>query len=517
MKKLTAVLAAVCALGAVASNASAGVSFGVSDDAGKYAGDGGYSFLAMLNDVGLTENRVTVRWDPAQPTTIVDRPFLNEFVPRALSRGVRVVFAVYPDKAKGVTGTPDGQQRFVDFLTQVARTYPQVTAFIVGNEPNQPRFWQPQYGADGAGLAGPAYESLLAQSYDALKAVNPSIDVIGLGLSPRGNDNPAAPSNVSTSPVRFIRDLGQAYRTSARNAPIMDELAFHPYPNQPTDGLDSGYQWPNAGFANLDRLKQAVWDAFHGTAQPVFQEGGPTASSVWDYLRLRLDEVGWQVAIPAANAGAYTGAENVKTTDEATQAQIYSDLVKRAGCDADISGVSFFGFVDENDLARFQAGFVRADGTHRASYDSVKATLGQTGGACAATPVSWTHTNRVLGAGALWGKLRRRPANENYWSFLATATEDASFKAGVFRVKGPKGGNPSVAQRALLSVAAPKVALSAQGEVHAYYTRLVKFPTRRLRPGWYAYAIRVTAAMNPGRTSFFMSKPFRVGRVKPKS
>jgi hypothetical protein len=139
MKKLTAVLAAVCALGAVASSASAGVSFGVSDDAGKYAKNGGYSFLAMLNDVGLTENRVTVRWDATQPTTIVDRPFLNKFVPRALSRGVRVVFAVYPDKAKGVTGTPDGQQLFVNFLQIVARTYPSVTAFIVGNEPNQPR------------------------------------------------------------------------------------------------------------------------------------------------------------------------------------------------------------------------------------------------------------------------------------------------------------------------------------------------------------------------------------------
>lgn len=68
-----------------------------------------------------------------------------------------------------------------------------------------------------------------------------------------------------------------------------------------------------------------------------------------------------------------------------------------------------------------------------------------------------------------------------------------------------------------LAIAAPKVALSAQGEVRAYYTRLVKFPTRRLRPGWYAYAIRVTAAMNPGRTSFFMTKPFRVGPVEHKS
>src|SRR5207245_2694090 len=83
MKKLTAVLAIVCAAIGAASSASASVSFGVSDDAGKYANDGGYSFLAMLNDVGLTENRVTVRWDETKPTTIVDRPFLNKYVPRA--------------------------------------------------------------------------------------------------------------------------------------------------------------------------------------------------------------------------------------------------------------------------------------------------------------------------------------------------------------------------------------------------------------------------------------------------
>ena len=74
-----------------------------------------------------------------------------------------------------------------------------------------------------------------------------------------------------------------------------------------------------------------------------------------------------------------------------------------------------------------------------------------------------------------------------------------------------------MAQRALLAVTAPKLALAAQGNVKAYWTRLVRFPTRRLRPGWYAYAIRVTAAMNPERTSFFMSKPFRVGRVKHRS
>ena len=38
----------------------------------------------------------------------------------------------------------------------------------------------------------------------------------------------------------------------------MDAFSFHPYPNEATDPLERGYAWPNAGFANLDRLKQAA-------------------------------------------------------------------------------------------------------------------------------------------------------------------------------------------------------------------------------------------------------------------
>ena len=125
----------------------------------------------------------------------------------------------------------------------------------------------------------------LAAAYDALKAVDPSIRVIGVGLSPRGNDSPLAPSNVSTSPVRFLHALGRWYRTSGRTAPLMDGFSFHPYPNSATDPLDRGYAWPNAGFVNLDRIKQALWDAFQGTAQPTTVTG----------LKLYLDEVGWQV------------------------------------------------------------------------------------------------------------------------------------------------------------------------------------------------------------------------------
>ena len=41
----------------------------MTEDAGK-TGDGGASFFATLNDVGLKVNRVSINWDAANPTTI---------------------------------------------------------------------------------------------------------------------------------------------------------------------------------------------------------------------------------------------------------------------------------------------------------------------------------------------------------------------------------------------------------------------------------------------------------------
>ena len=43
------------------------VRYGVTEDAGKYATDGGAAFFSQLNDVGLTENAITIYWDPSLP------------------------------------------------------------------------------------------------------------------------------------------------------------------------------------------------------------------------------------------------------------------------------------------------------------------------------------------------------------------------------------------------------------------------------------------------------------------
>ena len=141
---------------------------------------------------------------------------------------------------------------------------------------------------------------MLAGSYDALKAVDPTINVIGVGLSPRGNDQPFGKSNRSRSPVRFLHELGVAYRASHRTKPLMDELAYHPYPQASQGPPSVRYAWPTAGLANLDRIKLAVWDAFNGTAQPTFAETGKPATKP---LRFDLDEVGWQVRAAAGAGG----------------------------------------------------------------------------------------------------------------------------------------------------------------------------------------------------------------------
>ena len=515
MKNSLAVFTSLLLALLVATSGHGAVRFGVTEDAGKYADDGGVSFFATLNDLGMTENRMTIFWDAAHPTEIYEKAFLDRSLPVAAAAHVRIVFSVQPLHPTDVTSTPGGAGSFADYVALLARTYPQVKEFIVGNEPNQPRFWRPQFSQRGRGVAAAAYEQVLAQSYDALKAVDPSIDVVGLGLSPRGNDDPTARSNVSTSPVRFIHDLGLAYRASGRTRPIMDELAFHPYPNpnSANDPLLKGYQWPNAGVPNFARLKQAVWDAFGGTAQPTFAEAdaglvaapGPGPAP----LTLVVDETGWQARIPAAERGAYTGRETSKTVSEAAQAQIYGALVRFVECDPSVTTLNLFHLVDEHDLDRFQSGLVRADGSHRPSYDAVKDAIASTAGVCSGEPAAWRHSTAVAGASASF--TRRVGAR---FGFGVTAKEAARFRGGIFRLRSGRDvseGDTSWMGAALASGRpSPGLVGRSSGSVRAYWPADVRFRARSLGPGWYVYAVRLAASMNPGRTSLIVGSPFRV-------
>jgi hypothetical protein len=497
------VLSALFAALALAAPAAGDLQIGVVDDQAKGAAP--ERFFGQMSDIGLSEVRVTILWEPAEPLTIRDQAEIERLLPFAQARGIKVLFVLDLANPRAVGNSTAAAGRFAAFAAHVVRTFPSVRDIIVGNEPNQTRFWQPQYNANGSPAACVAYERLLAASYDALKQVDRSVNVIGVGLSPRGNDSPKAGNNVSRSPIRCLRDIGAAYRGSARRLPIMDELSFHPYPRSDRDPLLKGYQWPNAGVPNLDRIKQAVWDAFNGTRQPAFAEGGRAGG-----LRFRLDEVGWQVRIVASAAHAYEGVENVPTTEEASQAQIYGGLIRYLACDPTVRSLLFFGLIDEPILDRWQAALVRADGTPRPAYGAVKSTFAETRGGCAGRARSWRHSVTVAGARATFPRSLVVPAVQRSWALKVRADETARFRAGIFRLNGPSRIDRRRIARLLTGAGG---VLRTTGTAKAYWTSPVKFRRRILIPGRYVYGVRIAAETNARRTATFVSRPFRVGRT----
>jgi hypothetical protein len=467
--------------------------YGVSDDTGKFQGCPS-AFWDGMREIGYSDNRMSVLWDENAPTTIFDRAFLERGVACANAYGIRVLFAVYPMHAGAIGSDPGRQAAFAAYAALVAQTFPTVKDLILGNEANQPRFWQPQF-VNGQPVAGRDYEATLAKAYDAIKAVRPDMNVIGFAISSRGNDMPNATNNISRSPVWFIHDAAQAYRESGRTRPIMDEFAFHPYPNLNTDPYTKPFQWPNAGAANLDRIKQALWDGFHDTAQeiPAEQAGGRTTQTYDAGLPMAVAEVGTQTTV-TGHEGAYFGVENITPVDEATQAQYYVDLLEIAACDPSVETLLLFRLIDQPELEKFQSGELYADFARKQSFEAIKAKIASAHGACQGTKAAWVHTEQVVGAAADFGDLSRpRWIRQRAWNFTATATEDATYEAQIMNASTKKG------------------VLSANGTIKAYYRPLVQFPRQELPPGSYVYAITMRSVVNPARTSSFTSDPFTVG------
>ena len=474
---ITVAAVLVCAL--AATSAVLAAEFGANDDGASYAADGGESFYTAMAAVGLRQSVISVRWQPSDATAIANGDRLDKVVPIAVKHGIKVVFAVYPYPPREVESGLATPQAFAAWVVTVARRYPQVRQFVVGNEPNQPAFWRPQFGSDWKNVSAPTFGAYLAAVYDGLKGVDPGIRVIGVGLSPRGNDKPNAASNISTSPVRFLSALGAWYRASGRTAPLMDGFSFHPYPNKATDALETGYVWPGAGFANLDRVKQALWDAFHDTAQPTTVDG----------LQLYLDEVGWQVN--TSFLPGYENTENVPVTDELTQADVYRKLVRRAQCDPDVAEVNVFGLYDDRDRRGFQSALFRADGTPRASAEAVRQAL--------AGPTSCPSIARWTPASAVVGALRARvSAGSRQIVVLAPVGEGVTATACAY----PRGVSPTTASR-LPARAGGSAAVCVETKLTPQRTTPLTLPRRPSLAGGGTIGLRLVAETNTSRTSSY--------------
>ena len=385
MKRLLAAVIGALAL-VITGVAAAGPQIGFSEDATKFADDGGATLFDKMSTLSTTTNRVAVFWNADAPATIQDQAFLDRMVPVAQAKGVQVVFAIFPMKATMAPTTQAAADSFCNYAVKVMQRYPYVRKAIIGNEPNQPKFWQPIW--NGSQPASPAAMAVvLASCYDKLKAFDASVDVIGVGLSPRGNDNPGASSNSSISPVRWIKAFGDAYRAMGRQKPLFDEWSWHCYPNVNTDEVETGYAWPNTGCVNAARVKLALWDAFNNTAQPLPSGYGVSTSGSTLYgntSRTFVDETGWQV--DTQNRAGYANNENVPVVSESKQAEDYDKLVHIANCEPTLTAFHLFHLIDESDRTGFQSGVLRFDFSEResarATANSVQHAITADNGSC---------------------------------------------------------------------------------------------------------------------------------------
>lgn len=318
--------------------------------------------LAVL--AGYDAVRMTAHWAPGLLAPEGEETVkLENGIAAAQLKGVRVILSVYHRSSRTTPLTTAHRAQFAAFAAGIARRFPYVTDFIIGNEPNLNGFWMPQFNPDGTSAAPAAYLRLLAASYDALKGVSPDIVVIGGSVSPRGANNPRGPRQTH-SPGRFIAELGKAYRASRRSRPVMDEFAFHPYgenSSTPPD-VQRNPRSNTIGLSGYWRLVRALGRAFDGTRQ----RGSD--------LPIVYDEYGHDTVIPAAKSALYTGREHATTrpVTPTVQGAFYRKALQMAQCQPTVRGFLLFLVSDEVGLAQWQSGIFYADDTPKPSFRMVR-------------------------------------------------------------------------------------------------------------------------------------------------
>ena len=367
MPRLTTLCAAALAALALAAPAAAGrgMLVGAAEDAGKSPDlVTAKAKMDLAKLAGFDAIRETTIWTPGQTAPGPgELALLQNSAAAAHLDGIRLILSVYQWGAKTTPVTPAARVQFAAFCAALAKGLPNVKDFIVGNEPNLNRFWWPQFGPNGEDVAARDYERLLAQSYDALKAVDPTINVIGGAVSPRGGDKPTA-TRKTHSPTTFIPDLGRVYRASGRTRPIMDTFDFHPYPDSSRTPPDLEHPLSTTvSLADYGKLVALLGTAFDGTTQRGSR------------LPIYYDEYGVQSTVPPRKDKAYTnlGAPSAHdAVSEALQADYYRWAIDLAYCQPTVRAFLIFHVADEADLDRWQSGVFYADDTPKSSMAPVR-------------------------------------------------------------------------------------------------------------------------------------------------
>ena len=353
-------LVAVAATPAAAL-AARGLVVGINEDAVKWRP----GISSTANDLGLGYYRVTQRWEPGRSqAAAADAASVAAALRNAGSQ--KVLLSVF-GPANAAPVSLFSRTAYCSFVSSLLDRFPQVAAVNIWNEANLSYFWKPQFTRNGSSAAPAAYEALLARCYDAIKRSHPSVRVI-TSISPRGNDNPRARSNISHSARNFIKGVGKAYRRSHRRARVFDAWGQNVY------GASSKERpWVrhrlDIGEGDYPRLLSYLRSAFGGTRQPV---PGQKDVRIW-YL-----ENGFQTGV-ATKRSFYQDSETdravvapVGPSSRPDQASQLSDAIRLAYCQPAVGGFFNFLLADESNLHGWQSGVLFSDWTPKPSYQAFK-------------------------------------------------------------------------------------------------------------------------------------------------
>ena len=425
--------------------------------------------MTLARLAGFDTVRITEIWAPGETApTADDVTAVSNVMTAADLSGIEVFASVLPFGSKTTPLGDDMQNQFAQFTAAFAARIPTLKNIIVGNEPNLNRYWLPQFNADGTDAAATAYESLLARTYDAVKAVSPDITVYGGAVSPRGGDKPGTGRDTH-SPTAFITDLGAAYRASGRSTPIMDVYVQHVYEdNSSVPPTTQHLSTTTISLADYDKLVALLGTAFDGTAQPGTK------------LPILYGESGVETQIPAAKAKLYTGTEppTTKPVDEATQGADYTQAIQLAFCYPNVMGLFFLHTVDEAGLPQWQSGLYYADGQPKSSLVAVRrAAVAARRGIVAHCP--------SLGL-RVHGTVARIAATH----FRLTCDIDCTYTARLVRVSTGLASAP------------------VRGQVTGGVPGGILFP--RQPAGRYRIAVSLVAPVNPGPAAKLTGNAFRL-------
>lgn len=442
--------------------------------------------MALARLAGFDTIRMTSIWTPgASRPSDHELQVLRTAAAAGQLHGIRIVLSVYHRDQRTTPRTQAARAQFASYVAAIAADVPWIADFIIGNEPNLNYFWMPQYNPKGMSVSPAAYLALLAQTYDALKAVSPDVNVIGGSVSPRGTDKPKG-LRPTHSPARFIPELGRAYRESGRTEPVMDAFAFHPYliPSRlPPTFRNRGVKNTTIALSDYDKLVGALGEAFDGTTQPGSE------------LPIVYDEFGYQSVIPPEKESLYTNLHTPAAWDavpEAFQALYYREALAIAQCQPTVAGMLLFHVSDESNARAWQSGVFYADDTPKSSLYAVSgAALQARRGTLARCPA--TRAKRV------------NPLREVSFDGAELTVACDRPCTYVARLEPVDPERVVTALDLLIDAGEPVAGVAPMGE-----PTVVRLAAEPLTPATYQAAVRVFETGRPGTAVVRFGEPFTV-------